>query len=372
MTKAMKYLFLLQLPILIGLQNCSSSTPAESGVEHYSMDDYYNVVKIDVHAHVSKEDPFFIEHAKSEKFRLLSINVDAGSSIYEQQEVILKHLNSYPDDLAWATTFKVDNWNDDDWAEQTIAYLKKSFDNGAVAVKVWKNVGMELKDKDGNFVTIDNPRFDPVINFINENNKTLIGHIGEPLNCWLPIEEMTVSGDREYFSNHPEYHMYLHPEYLSHEELMETRDNMLRKHPDLKFVGAHLASLEWSVDELAKRLDEFPNMAVDMAERVSHFQHQAVTDWQKVHDFFIKYQDQLVYGTDLGDYMDKEPEELKKHAHEVRLRHWKFFTSGEEMEVPKVTGKFKGLNLPATVVDKIYRKNAEKWFPVFNKALASN
>ena len=33
------------------------------------------------------------------------------------------------------------------------------------------------------------------------------------------------------------------------------------------------------------------------------------------------------------------------------------------MRVPKVDGEFKGLKLPREVVDKIYRTNAEKWFP---------
>ncbi|MBA4141291.1 MAG: amidohydrolase family protein [Segetibacter sp.] len=74
---------------------------------------------------------------------------------------------------------------------------------------------------------------------------------------------------------------------------------MLEKHPDLKFIGAHLGSLEWSIEELAKRLDKFPNMAVDMAARLSGLQYLAVTNWRGVRDFFIKYQDRLIYATDL-------------------------------------------------------------------------
>ena len=92
---------------------------------------------------------------------------------------------------------------------------------------------------------------------------------------------MTVKNDREYFEGHPEYHMYLHPEYPSYEQQIAARDNMLAKHPGLRFDGAHLASLEWSLDEVAKRLDKFPNMVVDMAERISHIQYQAVHDHKK-------------------------------------------------------------------------------------------
>ena len=189
--------------------------------------------------------------------------------------------------------------------------LKDSFSKGAIAVKVWKNIGMELKDNDNNFVMIDHPKFEPVFDFLVKNNIPLIGHLGEPKNCWLPVEKMTVQGDVNYFSTHPKYHMYLHPEYPSYEDQVNARDRMLEKHPGLQFIGAHLGSLEWSVDELAKRLDKFPDMAVDTASRISHLQYQAKTNWQKIHDFCIKYQDRIIYGTDIIINEVKDPEEIK-------------------------------------------------------------
>ena len=246
--------------------------------------------------------------------------------------------------------------------------------NGAVGVKVWKNIGFFLKDEKGKLVMIDNPRFDPVLDYLSKNHIPLIGHLGEHKNSWLPLDKMTVKGNRDYAAAHPDEHMYLHPERPSYETYINARDHMLEKHPDLVFIGAHLASLEWSVDELAKRLDKFPNMAVDMAERISHLQYQAITNWQKVHDFFIKYQDRILYGTDLRinamDIVNNKitaPADLKNHIHNVWLRHWKFFTAGDKMRVPKVDGEFKGLKLPKEVIDKIYRKNAEKWLPGITK-----
>jgi predicted TIM-barrel fold metal-dependent hydrolase len=336
-----------------------SATPS-----YYTMDDFKSVDKIIIHTHIKVYDTTFIKEAAASNFRLQTVNVNSPSSppIEEQQDIAVRLVQEYPHWLSYATTFSVKNFNDEDWQQQTINYLKASFNKGAKAVKVWKNVGLELKDKDGKFVMIDNPRFDPILDFIAKNNITLIGHLGEPRNCWLPVEKMTVKGDKKYFSEHPEYHMYLHPEYPSYEDQINARDRMLEKHPDLRFVGAHLGSLEWSVDELAKRLDRFPNMAVDMAERISHLQYQAVTDWRKVHDFFIKYQDRLIYATDQTVNGKVPPAEFNKEAREVWLRHWRFFTTDETMRVPKVEQEFKGLKLPREVVDKIYRKNAEKWF----------
>src|SRR5215210_3555412 len=333
--------------------------------QYYSEADFQNVKKFNTHVHISVFDSTFIKQAASDNFGLLTVNVasPSASPIDKQQEVALSLVKAFPENILYATTFSVDSFNAEDWQQKTLDYLKASFQKGAIAVKVWKNIGMELKDRSGKFVMIDNPAFDPIIDYIEKNNITLIGHLGEPRNAWLPVDQMTVSGDKNYFAAHPQYHMYLHPEYPSYEDQVNARDHMLEKHPHIRFVGAHLGSLEWNVDELAKRLDKFPNMAVDMAERISHFQYQAITNWQKVHDFFIKYQDRLIYATDEGVRANSNPAEVSKSAHENWLRRWKFFTSREKMKVPKVEKEFNGLKLPKEIVDKIYLKNAEKWFP---------
>lgn len=358
-----------------GRKNSKSKTENQNSTkeildeQYYTEADFGNVKKFNSHVHISIFDSNFVKQAASDNFRLLTINVasPSASPIDKQQDVALRLVKAFPENILYAATFSVDSFNTADWQQKTLNYLKSSFAQGAIAVKIWKNVGMELKDKNGKFVMIDNPAFDPIIDFIEENNITLIGHLGEPRNAWLPVDQMTVSGDKNYFAAHPQYHMYLHPEYPSYEQQVNARDHMLEKHPNIRFVGAHLGSLEWNVDELAKRLDKFPNMAVDMAERISHFQYQAVTNWQKVHDFFIKYQDRLIYATDEGVRANSNPVEVSKLAHENWLRHWKFFTSGEKMKVPKVEKEFNGLKLPKEIVDKIYLKNAEKWLPPITK-----
>ena len=334
--------------------------------DYYTDDDYPKVKKFDSHVHVLDDDTSFIRQSASENFRLLTINVDAPSvrPFPEQRAIAIRHLKQFPEIIDYAATISVKDWSDRNWEKNTIEYLKDCFSKGAIAVKIWKNVGMDLKDSNGKLVMIDNPRFDTILNFLTANKIPLIGHFGEPKNCWLPIEKMTVNDYKGYYRNNPQYHMYLHPGVTTYEEQVASRDRMLEKHPDLRFVGAHLGSLEWSVDELAKRLDRFPNMAVDMAERISHFEQQAQLDWQKVHDFFIKYQDRLIYATDFIIDESTKPEEMKKHANDVRMSHWKFFTTDEVMHVPgSVDGEFKGLKLPKQVIDKIYLKNAEKWFP---------
>jgi predicted TIM-barrel fold metal-dependent hydrolase len=354
-------------------QNQSGSSTKESGSsgkesgkdEFYSKADFDQVEKYDTHVHLNIFDSTFIKQAQADNFRLMTVNVNTSyyPSVADQQKVALQLVKAFPDRIHYSTAFSLDDWGTPKWQPQTLAYLEDSFKHGAVAVKIWKNIGMALKDKNGKFVFIDDPRFNPILDFIEKSDITLLAHLGEPRNAWLPLDSMTVTGDKHYFTEHPEYHMYKHPEDPSYEDEIRARDNMLKKHPNLKVVGAHLGSLEWNVDELAKRLDQFPNFAVDMAARTVHLEYQSQKNWQKVHDFMIKYQDRLIYGTDDGVDAKSDLAELKKSLHRGRMEDWIFLATADEMSTKDFPGKFKGLQLPKQVIDKIYRENAKKWFP---------
>lgn len=363
------YGYLNLLILLLLFQNCSQQKNLDGESEnskpaYYSEDDFADVEKFDSHNHFNYFDTAFINQAEADNFRLLNITDDRpfGLPMEDQQKIAVQILEDYSSRVAYATTFSVKDWNKEEWPQETLSDLKKSFSQGAIAVKVWKNIGMDLKDENGKFVMISHPKFDPILDYLENNGIPLIGHLGEPKDCWLPLEEMAIKGNQNYYSNHPEYHMYKHPEYPSYEDQINARDQMLEKHPDLKFIGAHLGSLEWSLDELAKRLDKFPNMAVDLA-RMANLQNHAMNNWQKTHDFFIKYQDRLIYATDRAIGEPSNPSEMKKNVHESRMRDWKFFTTDEVMQSSGFEGEFKGLKLPSEVIDKIYRKNAEKWLP---------
>jgi predicted TIM-barrel fold metal-dependent hydrolase len=176
--------------------------------------------------------------------------------------------------------------------------------------------------------------------------------------CWLPLNQMVLH--KSYYSQHPEYHMYLHPEYPSYEQQVKARDNILEKHPDLIFIGAHLGSIEWSLDELAKRLDKYPNMSVDLS-RMSDLYLHAQNNRQKTRDFFLKYQNRLLYATDVQVAPAKDSKEMNKRTHDSRIFYWSFFVSDQTFDVPSV-GTLRGLHLPREVVDKIYYGNAKRIF----------
>lgn len=362
-------LYVPVLCMLVVFQRCSrqgATTQEEAtGQEqaYYTIDDFPSVRKVDAHFHIRTDQQAVIHQAVEDNFHLLHIDVykTTGPTVEEQRERAVHHLKAFPRTVSYATTFSTKNLESDGWQEEAIGHLKNSFSQGAIGVKVWKNIGMELRDHKGKFVMIDDQRFDPVLDFIAKNKITLLSHQGEPRDCWLPLDKMTFH--KGYYQQHPEFHMYLHPEYPSYEDQITARDNMIAKHPDLKIISVHMASLEWSVDEVAKRLEKFPNMAVDVAARINDLQYQVKNDRQKVYDFFIKYQDRILYGTDFiaSEQGSADSTRVKESVHRRWTNDWRFFVTDDVVH----TSRFdvKGLKLPREVVDKLYRRNAEAWLP---------
>ena len=340
---------------LIGCQN-----------QYYGEEDFKTVLKIDSHIHIDTDDGAFEDQAAADNFLLISLNVDHSdsASLREQFRFVSQSVKKHPGRIFYGATFHFDTsgWKTDAWSKKVISQLDKDISGGAITVKLWKNIGMSVRDREGKFIMIDDPGLDPVIEFIKSKNLPVTGHLGEPRNCWLPLNEMTVRGDSNYFAGHPQYHMFLHPEFPSYEDQIRARDNFLKKHPDLTFIGCHLGSHEWNVDSLAARLDRFPNMAVDISARISHLQYQSAKDRNRVRNFCIKYQDRLLYGTDVTHRGSDNPEEFKNQMHAAWTDDWKYFTSDMEMTSGEFDGEFKGLKLPKEVVDKIYHGNAIKWY----------
>jgi len=359
--------------MLVCLSLLLANASANDGEPHYSMDDFYRVPKIDTHMHLHSTQPTFMLEAQHDNFRVLSINVDNPDrpSIDEQQRISEILLQKYPNTFAFAATFSVKNYDQPGWSESVIKRIDTALSHGAVAVKVWKNIGMSLRAANGAMVMVDDPHFNTVFDYFETNHVPVLGHLGEPKNCWLPLDQMTVKGDREYYEAHPQYYMYLHPDMPSYEDQIRARNNMLDQHKNLQFAALHLASLEWSVDVLAQFLERYPHTVVDLASRIAHLQAQANQNPDKVRNFLIKYQDRIMYGTDSEQDADtvktgidqKPADDFSKETRETWLQDWRFFNTADTMQVADLDQPVKGLALPKIVVDKIYHGNAERFFP---------
>ncbi len=359
--------------ILLGAAAAAGTVAA--GVEPtYTAADFVQVRKIDAHVHANTDDHLFLDVAAKNGFEILSINVDYPDfpPLELQAQIAHKLMAADPQRFHFVTTFSMKGFGGPEWTANTIRYIDAERARGAVGVKVWKNIGMVERDAKGRLIMLDDARFDGVMSHLEANGIPLIAHQAEPKNCWLPLEAMTTENDRSYFRDHPEYHMYLHPEQPSYESLIAARDRFVARHPKLNFIGAHMASLEWSVDELAKFLDAYPNATADLAARMTQVQYQSASDPGKVRRFFIKYQDRLLYGTDLTEDPPDPKERAQnppmnagqfgREAEDFWRSDWIYLATSGVQPIDAIKTEVKGLALPKPVIDKIYYANARRVF----------
>jgi hypothetical protein len=344
----------------------------------YTAADFPKVHKFDAHVHANSDDRVFLDLAIKDGFEILSINVDYPDFPLLQQQAQIAHKLQAADaaHFHFATTFSMRGFGAANWSTDTIKHIDAELERGALAVKVWKNIGMVEKDASGHLIMLDDHGFDGVMQHLEERKIPLIAHQAEPKNCWLPLDQMTTENDRSYFREHPEYYMYLHPEMPSYETLMAARDRFVARHPALSFVGAHMASIEWSVDELAKFLDAYPNATIDLAARMTQVQYQSQRDYAKVRDFFLRYQDRILYGSDLTEEPPGANERAQnpptstvqfvQEADQFWRSDWIYLATRKSQRIDAIRAEVKGLALPKAVIDKIYYENARRVFKLSN------
>ncbi|MBV9625670.1 MAG: amidohydrolase family protein [Acidobacteria bacterium] len=319
------------------------------------------LVPVDTHTHVAKGDAAF--YAMLARLHMHILNI----LLVDDHDPYRKNLNSQRADAerviqeshgyaSLCTSFDPFQFNNAGFAASAIRGLNQDFMNGAIAVKIWKNIGMELKDKSGRYVVADDPRFEPVYLDIQNHNRTLIAHQAEPDEAW---EAANPNGlDYPYYKEHPIWYMYDKPGVPAKKQILDARDHLLAQNPKLRVAGAHLGSMEDDLNGLAQRFDRYPNFAVDTAARVVHM---VVMPSDTVRAFILKYQDRIVYGTDLGYAQDEALEEVVKEWQDQYARDWRYFSTRDTFEYDR--HKTEGLGLPPAVLRKLYHANAVRWFP---------
>ncbi len=350
--------------VLLGLDDIPAGA-----AEYYSLDDFTKVPKIDIHFHQNVLSNTFPEFGRSLNFHLVTVNVAATRSLEDQFEIAKTMKKRFPRSMDFLGSFSVKEFDKPDFTKNVIAYIKMNVATGARGFKVWKNIGMVLKDAQGKYVMVDDPALQPIFDYFEQHSIPVMGHLGEPKNCWLPLDQITLASDLRYYSRHPEYHMYQHPECPTYEALITATENLLKRHPGMKYVGTHLASLEWSVDEMAKHLDKYPNMMLDVAARMDHLQYQSAQDRERVRNFLLKYQDRVMYGSDTTiDTLNNADPNTLKILHKKWLDDWGYISTDnviiENLKIGNTQKQVTGLKLPKTAVDMIFRKNAERFFKI--------
>ncbi len=339
----------------------SASAPAKPADDEPALRAFAAIHPIDVHVHVFKTDSAFQKMLERLNLKLLNILVMDDTNpnrkqLQPQIDEALALVRSSGGHVALCTTFDPYKFDSASFSADAIKQLDRDFAQGAVAVKVWKNIGMEIKDKNGQYVMADDPKFEPIYKDIASHGKTLMTHQAEPDVAWGPPDAADPSWS--YYQENPQWYVANRPGFPSKQMILDARDRVLANNPKLRMVGVHLGSMERDLDNIASHLDKYPNFAIDTAARMEYLM---LMPPEKVSAFLIKYQDRVLYGTDLDLHPDANVADALTEWQSTYARDWKFLATSETLTVE---GKqVRGLNLPQPVLQKIFRTNAIRWIP---------
>ena len=230
------------------------------------------------------------------------------------------------------------------------AQLDADIKAGATGLKIFKDLGMFVRKTDGSRLHVDDPELDPIWATCARLNVPVLIHVGEPQAFFDPLDytnerwlELALYVDRR------------HQTGVRFEELMTERNNMIRKHSGTRFILAHFG---WHANDLGragKLLDENPNLYYDVAAVLYDFGRQP----RAAHDFFVKYQDRLLFGKD-----SYQPDEYPYY--------WRVFETNDEYfdyyRDYHAFWKLYGIGLPDQVLKKLYYQNALKVTPGLSRA----
>ena len=234
-----------------------------------------------------------------------------------------------------------------EWAAGRVRVQKE---RGAEGLKVWKALGLHVRDHLGNLVDVDDLRIDPIWQAAGELGLPVIIHVADPPAFFDPIDE---TNERwEELKNHPDW-AFTSPPFPPFLHIIEGLSSIVTRHPQTTFIGAHVGCYAENLCWVGALLDRCPNFNVDISARIGELGRQPYS----ARNFFIRYSDRILFGSDMGPY----PE-----AYRVIYR---FLETDDEYfnynAAPfPMQGRWfvHGMFLPDDVLKKVYYLNAERIF----------
>jgi predicted TIM-barrel fold metal-dependent hydrolase len=308
---------------------------------------------IDIHSHQSTpisaaEFERVVQGMNANNLRLL-VNLSGGSGDQIRRGVDAIRASKHSDRMVLFANVNFRGVGPG-FGQRAAAQLEADVKAGAIGLKVFKDLGMFARKADGSRVRVDDPELDPIWATCARLNVPVLIHIAEPPAFFDPLD----------FTNERWLELALYPDRrhqtgVRFEELMTERNAMMKKHPNTRFILAHFG---WHANDLAragKLLDENPNVYYDVAAVLYDFGRQP----RAAHDFFIKYQDRLLFGKD-----SYQPDEYPYY--------WRVFETNDEYfdyyRDYHAFWKLYGIGLPDGVLRKLYYQNAIKVTPGLPRA----
>jgi predicted TIM-barrel fold metal-dependent hydrolase len=190
--------------------------------------------------------------------------------------------------------------------------------------------------------------------------------VADPRAFWQPL---TPSNERwDELADHPSWWFGDPTKYPPREELLTELDRVIGRHPEATFVSVHFGANAEDLEWVDAAMSRHPNMWVDLAARIPEIGRH---DPNLVQRFFMKYQDRILFATDLsvGDELvlgsgGSGPPPTDADAVEFFEKHWRWLETRDE-HFPHMTPiqghwTISGIGLPSSVLRKVYFENAER------------
>jgi uncharacterized protein len=300
---------------------------------------------IDMHSHAyAKSEQDLDQWVRNMNESGISKTIVMTYSYGAKFDSLVQAYSKYKDRFDLWCGFDYTGYDQPGFPESAIKELERCYKAGA------KGVG-ELGDKgEGLFyckpaawgMHSDDDRMVPLFAKCAELNLPVNIHIAEPK--WM-YEKMDETNDG--LMNAYTWRLDNKEGIVDHAGMMKILDNTLRKNRGTTFIACHLANCCYDLSIVGDLLDRYTNLHIDIGARFGEFSPIP----RAARAFFIKYQDRIVYGTDMGYNLDMYQstfrilETADEHFYDHRFGyHWPLY----------------GLDLPKEVLEKVYNKNAIK------------
>lgn len=250
------------------------------------------------------------------------------------------------------------------FADSITSELRLAAEAGATGIKVWKNLGLHVREESGGVVAVDDPRLDPLWRDAGELGLPISIHIADPVAFFQPLDE---ENERyEELSLHPEW-WFGGEEFPSFEEIIGQFENVVARNSRTTFVGVHMGCYAEDLEFVGRMLDSYPNYFVDTSARIAEFARHGAS---KVREFFVEYADRILFGTDLArtDFLwlpeSRFYDPLLEGFYDL---HWRYFETDEKGLAHPFPEQgdwtVDGIDLPDEMLEKLYHENARRVIP---------
>lgn len=306
---------------------------------------------IDIHTHFDLTiEPDFLLKKMDELGVKRIVNLSGGFG-EKLDQMVGKFGKASPDRLLLFCNLDYSRIDEPEFGQSMARFLAEAKAKGVRGLKIFKDLGLTIKDKSGKVVPIDDPRLDPVWTKAGELGIPVLIHVGDPIAFFKPIDRFNERWLQ--LRRHPDWSFY-GPQFPAREELLAQQDRLLAKHPKTVFIGAHMGSSAEDLQALSRIVDQHPNFFVDISGREAELGRQPYS----ARRFLIKYQDRVLFGTDRYPGRPDQPR---------YLIYYRFLETDDEYfdyyDHPfPPTGEWRiyGVFLPDEVLKKIYFQNAER------------